>query len=275
MQFKFRASEDRGGADHGWLKTFHTFSFASYYHPQYEQFGCLRVINEDRVAPKTGFPTHPHREAEIFSYIISGELSHKDTMGNVETMKRGDIQMTSGGTGIAHSEYNDHPTNPVHFLQIWALPNKRGLEPKYLTRHFTDERKKDRLAHIVAPVGYEGVQEVRECEGLTPIHAPLHFFASLLSPSKSVTHTLLPSINGKATKKLYIQLIQSSGYNTESAAKDGKNGPLVQISSGAQSAKLGEGDGVFITSGKTGEEVIIENVGNRVGEVVVFEMDDE
>ncbi|WWC97797.1 hypothetical protein V866_004684 [Kwoniella sp. B9012] len=274
MQFKYRPSEQRGGADHGWLKTFHTFSFASYYDPKYESFGALRVINEDRVAPGTGFPTHPHREAEIFSYIISGQLSHKDTMGNVETMVRGDIQMTSGGTGIAHSEYNDHPSQGVHFLQIWALPNRRGLKPKYFTRHFTDEQKKDKIAHLVAPVGYEGVEEVRECSGLTPIHSPVHFFSSLISPTISLTHKLLPSLNGKPNKLFYVQLVQSSGYNTESAPKDGK-GSLIKVTGGGQEATLGEGDGVFITGGKVGEEISIENVGKGVGEVVLFEMDEE
>ncbi|OCF54395.1 pirin [Kwoniella mangroviensis CBS 10435] len=263
MQFKYRPSEHRGGADHGWLKTFHTFSFASYYDPRYENFGALRVINEDRVAPGTGFPTHPHREAEIFSYIISGQLSHKDTMGNVETMVRGDIQMTSGGTGIAHSEYNDHPSEGVHFLQIWALPNRRGLKPKYFTRHFTDEQKKDKIAHLVAPVGYEGVEEVRECSGLTPIHSPVHFFSSLISPSISLTHKLLPSLDGKPNKLFYVQLVQSSGYNTESAPKDGK-GPLIKVTGGGQEATLGEGDGVFITGGKVGEEISVENVGKGV-----------
>ncbi|WWC91480.1 uncharacterized protein L201_006426 [Kwoniella dendrophila CBS 6074] len=276
MQFKFRASEDRGSADHGWLKTFHTFSFASWYNPEYENFGALRVINEDRVAPRTGFPTHPHREFEIFSYIISGELSHKDSMGNVETMKRGDIQMTSGGTGIAHSEYNDNPSKPVHFLQIWALPNQKGLKPGYFTRHFKDEEKQDKLAHIVAPIGYPGAEEVRECSGLTPVHAPLHFFSTLLSPNKSVQHKLLPSLNGKSTKLVYIQVVQSSGFNTKSSSKDGSKTSLIKITGqNNEVTKLGEGDGVFITKGKIGDELTIENLGKDVGEVVLFEMDDE
>jgi quercetin 2,3-dioxygenase len=130
LNFELRKSYDRGKADHGWLKSFHTFSFADYYSPKFEQFGPLRVINEDRVAPGTGFPTHrvlpssililmKHREFEIFSYILNGELSHRDNMNNVETLKRGDVQYTTGGTGIAHSEYNNHPSEEVHFLQIW------------------------------------------------------------------------------------------------------------------------------------------------------------
>ncbi|WVQ81587.1 hypothetical protein IAT38_003711 [Cryptococcus sp. DSM 104549] len=275
MKFQYRPSETRGGADHGWLKTFHTFSFADYYDPEFQNFGSLRVINEDRVAPKTGFPTHPHREAEIFSYIISGELSHKDTMGNVETMKRGDIQMTSGGRGIAHSEYNDHATQQAHFLQIWALPNERGLTPGYYTRHFTDAEKKDVLRMIVGPAGSEGVSEEREGKGVTPIHAPLHFYASLLSPSTSLTHTILPPhASTKNEKLVYAQLVQSSGYNLEAANKSGVTGPLVKITSaGGEEATLGEGDGVFIRGGKVGEAIGIENVGKGVGEFVLFEMD--
>ncbi|WVF67218.1 hypothetical protein IAT40_001966 [Kwoniella sp. CBS 6097] len=278
MRFQFRPSQERGGADHGWLKTFHTFSFASYYDPSYENFGALRVINEDRVEPRQGFPTHPHREAEIFSYIVSGQLAHRDSMGNVETMSRGDIQMTSGGTGIAHSEYNPSPSTDVHFLQIWALPFKRGLKPRYFTRHFTDEEKKDQLRGIVAPLGAEGVSEEREGKGLTPIHAPVHFFASLLSPSKSVTHTILPSLNGKSTKLVYIQLIQTSGYNTGPANRSKNAGPLINVVGGSgekSTAELGEGDGVFIRGGNVGEEIGLENVGSGVGELVVFEMDDE
>jgi len=119
LHFEVRKSTDRGKADHGWLKSFHTFSFADYYHPKFQEFGPLRVINEDRVAPGTGFPTHRHREFEIFSYILNGELSHKDSMNNVETLVRGDVQYTTGGTGISHSEYNNHNEKEVHFLQIW------------------------------------------------------------------------------------------------------------------------------------------------------------
>ncbi|WRT68811.1 uncharacterized protein IL334_005791 [Kwoniella shivajii] len=275
MQFRFRASEDRGGADHGWLKTFHTFSFANYHDGEFERFGALRVINEDRVAPRTGFPTHPHKEFEIFSYIISGELSHKDSMGNVETMKRGDIQMTSGGTGIAHSEYNDHQNIQTHFLQIWALPNKRGLKPTYYTRHFTDQDKQDKLAHVVAPVGYQGVTTERESKGLTPINSPVHFFATLLSPTKSLTHTLLSSLNGRQGKLFYIQVVQSSGFNTKSAAKDAQKTALIKVTGGKEETTLGEGDGVFIIGGKTGDEITIENLGKKAGEVVLFEMDED
>ena len=122
-----------------------------------------------------------HKEAEIWSYIVSGQLSHKDSMGNIETMKRGDVQMTSGGTGISHSEFNDGSSEQVHFIQIWALPSQRGLTPKYYTRHFTDEQKKDRILTVVAPVGTDGVVDAREASGPTPVSTLLPL-ASLLCP---------------------------------------------------------------------------------------------
>lgn len=274
MQFQYRASQTRGGADHGWLKTFHTFSFANYYDEDFESFGSLRVINEDRVAPSTGFPLHPHREAEIFSYIISGELSHKDTMGNVETMKRGDIQMTSGGTGIAHSEFNSHSSLPNHFLQIWATPSQRGLKPGYYARHFTDEQKKDKLCKIVAPVGTEGVVDERDGLGPTPIHSPFTFFASLLSPDKHISHTIsAPLSSGKDEKRVYIQLIQTSGYNTKEADTTGMKGTVLKVVGGGDDTVLGEGDGVFIRGGKIGESIQIENFGSGIAEFVLFELD--
>ncbi|KAL7421386.1 hypothetical protein Q5752_004271 [Cryptotrichosporon argae] len=272
----FRPSQLRGGANHGWLKTFHTFSFADYYDPSFEQFGCLRVINEDRVDASTGFPTHPHREAEIFSYIVSGELSHKDSMGNVETMVRGDVQMTSGGTGIRHSEYNDHKSQECHFLQIWALPNERGLKPTYYTRHFTDEDKMDKVCEIVAPAGTDGVSEERDGRGPTPIHASLHFYASLLTPGASVAHTLkprlktTPSLASPSGKLFYAQLVQTSGYNTRAARPDGAK---VALEVAGKSQVLGEGDGWFVSGTQTGDEVRIANVGDKVAELVLFEMD--
>ncbi|KAK4687897.1 quercetin 2,3-dioxygenase, partial [Tremellales sp. Uapishka_1] len=246
MKFQFRPSPDRGNADHGWLKSFHTFSFADYYDPSYQSFGSLRVINEDRVAPRTGFPTHPHREAEIFSYIINGELTHKDNMKNVETMKRGDLQMTSGGTGIAHSEYNDHPS------------------------HFTDEQKADKICEIVAPVTAEGIEDTREGSGPAPVHAALYFSASVLSPSKSVTYAMHPPTTASIKNKLfYVQLVQVSGYNTSKA-----KGTTITVSSGSEKVELKEGDGVFVRNVKEGDKFEIANVGEGKPEVVMFEMDD-
>jgi quercetin 2,3-dioxygenase len=162
----------RGHSDHGWLNTYHSFSFADWYNPNFTHFGSLRVLNEDRVKPNTGFPTHPHRDFEIFSYILSGELTHRDSMlkkGNeggqsdkFYRMHRGDVQFTTGGTGIAHSEFNEHNKDTVHFLQIWAMPWKRGLTPRYHTRHFADEDKKKGFVAILSPLkgGADATAEV-------------------------------------------------------------------------------------------------------------------
>ncbi|EKD04970.1 hypothetical protein A1Q2_00770 [Trichosporon asahii var. asahii CBS 8904] len=270
VSFQYRPTQTRGGADHGWLKTLHTFSFASYYDPRFESFGSLRVINEDRVAPGTGFPTHPHREAEIFSYVLGGTLAHKDSMGNVEGMTRGDVQMTSGGTGIRHSEYNGGK-DEVHFLQIWALPNARNLTPKYYARHFSDAEKTDKWAHVVAPTSFPGVIDERDAKGPTPIHADLNFFATLLSPGKELNKEVTDRSDNKPGDKLvYVQVVQSTKYNTGPALKDGAH---VEVSLGGQNQVLGEGDGVFIRGAKSKDEVVVKNTGTKVAEVVLFEMD--
>ncbi|KAI0358265.1 pirin domain-containing protein [Trametes cingulata] len=264
MKLVPRRSNERGHADHGWLKTFHTFSFASYYDPRHDQFGCLRVINEDRVEPRTGFGTHAHREFEIFSYIVSGELEHRDSMGNLEIMKRGDLQMTSAGTGIRHSEHC-HGSKQVHFLQIWSLPSTRGLTPQYFTRHFTDDEKKDRWAHIVAPVDAPGVVEKREASGPAPVHSPLNLFATILSAGKSLSHTFQFS---SAQRKGYIHVVQTSGYNPGEAS-----GAHVRVL-GAEGGplELREGDGAYIMAAP-GEELTVENAGEKVAEILLFDME--
>ncbi|TFK51969.1 RmlC-like cupin [Heliocybe sulcata] len=262
-----RLSQERGHADHGWLRTFHTFSFASYSDWSHEQFGCLRVINEDRVEPRTGFGTHPHREFEIFSYLIHGEIQHGDSMGNKEVLKRGDVQMTSAGTGIRHSEHA-HGEEQLHFLQIWAMPYQRGLQPKYYNRRFTDEEKTNKLAMIVAPATAPGVTDTREGSGPTPIHAHLYVYASLLSPATAVTHTFPKPANASSpATKAYIHLIQKSGYNT-GPAKGGK----ILLTGDGQTMELGEGDGAYLSS-EAGKELKIENVGDRVVEFVLFDVD--
>ncbi|KIM38303.1 hypothetical protein M413DRAFT_447810 [Hebeloma cylindrosporum] len=261
MKFVPRRSEERGNADHDWLKTFHTFSFAMYQDSQHELFGSLRVINEDRVAPRTGFGTHSHREFEIFSYVVAGELEHKDSMGNIEILKRGDLQMTSTGTGISHSE-KAHGSKQVHFLQIWSLPTTSRLPPKYYTRHFTDEEKTDKWARVVAPVGAPGVSGDREGAGPAPVQSPLTLYATLLGQGKTLSRPL-------EGKKGYIHVVQTSGYN-EGKAK----GASVKINSkGGEELTLREGDGAYIFVGKGGNTLQVENDGDRTAEILVFDLD--
>jgi redox-sensitive bicupin YhaK (pirin superfamily) len=148
-----RRSEERGFADHGWLKSFHTFSFADYFDPAHVEFGALRVINEDRVAPGAGFGTHAHRDMEIISYVLEGELAHKDSMGNGSTIRPGDVQVMSAGSGVRHSEFNPSERTGVHFLQIWIQPSARNLAPSYAEAKFDAAEKRGRLRLIVSPDG--------------------------------------------------------------------------------------------------------------------------
>ena len=151
-----RRSTDRGYADHGWLKSFHSFSFADYHDPRHMGFGNLRVINEDRVAPGTGFGTHGHRDMEIVSYVLEGALGHQDSIGNGATIRPGDVQRMSAGSGIRHSEFNHAAGATTHFLQIWILPEARDLEPGYEQKHFPAESKRGVLKLVAAPDGRDG-----------------------------------------------------------------------------------------------------------------------
>jgi quercetin 2,3-dioxygenase len=165
-----RRSSERGFADHGWLKSFHTFSFADYFDPEHVEFGPLRVINEDRVKAGAGFGTHGHRDMEIISYVLEGELAHKDSMGNGSIIRPGDVQRMSAGSGVRHSEFNPNPKEIVHFLQIWIQPAVRNIEPSYEERRFAPEEKRGRLRLIVSPDRADGSllihQDVKVYAGL-------------------------------------------------------------------------------------------------------------
>ncbi|KAL1742416.1 RmlC-like cupin domain-containing protein [Schizophyllum fasciatum] len=254
-----RPSQERGNADHDWLKTFHTFSFASYHDGLHQGHGPLRVMNEDRVAPGTGFGTHGHQEFEIFSYIVNGQLAHQDSMGNTEVLSRGAVQLTSAGTGILHSE-KAHGPQEVHFLQIWSFPSTRRLKPKYYTRNFTDEEKTDRWARVVAPVGSKGVSEEREAEGPAPVHSPLMMYATLLGKGKAVSQAMSGS-------KGYIHVVQTSGYNVDKAT-----GGTIRMKAGQEELQLREGDGAYLSFPPGGVELTVDNTGIRTAEIVLFDL---
>ncbi|KAL8713705.1 MAG: hypothetical protein Q9220_002231 [cf. Caloplaca sp. 1 TL-2023] len=273
-----RRSAERGHADHGWLNTYHTFSFSSYQNPHFQKFGALRVLNEDRVAPKSGFPTHTHQNAEIFSYIISGELTHRDSMMGKNSaasakdqfyrIKRGDLQFTTGGSGISHSEYNEHSSKPVHFLQIWAIPWKTGLTPRYHDLTVSEGAKRAGFVVLISPLkaGRNATPEqekaaVPTVEGTIPIHADFLMGASIIAENSSATWTIggHGAVASKQDRKVYIHLPMAKGGKAKIRLPDG---PI-----------LGEGDGAFVTKVNAGDDLVIESVGVDEAEVVVFDSD--
>jgi redox-sensitive bicupin YhaK (pirin superfamily) len=181
MSLKTRRADQRGYADHGWLKSFHTFSFADYHDPAHMGFRALRVINEDRVAPGKGFGTHGHRDMEIISYVLEGALEHKDSMGTGSIIKPGDVQRMSAGTGVMHSEYNASKSDLVHFLQIWILPNARGNAPGYEQKTFSAEDKRGKLRIVASQDGRDGS---------VTLHQDATLYAGLLAEGEAVNHEL-------------------------------------------------------------------------------------
>jgi redox-sensitive bicupin YhaK (pirin superfamily) len=227
VTMNIRRSHERGHANYGWLDSHHTFSFANYYDPNHMGFRDLRVINDDRVLGGQGFGTHPHRDMEIISYVVEGELEHRDSMGNGSVIRPGDVQRMRAGTGVTHSEYNHSPTDTVRFLQIWVLPNEVGLAPGYEQKYFGDERR-GRLALVASPDGAEGSVQVAQ---------DVRMYASVLSDGDEVTHVLGDG------RQAWLQVVRGN----------------VTVNG----VELGEGDGVSFTEAtdisvaSTGESELI------------------
>jgi hypothetical protein len=192
---EIRRSQERGFADHGWLKSFHTFSFADYYDPKHVEFGPLRVINEDRVQAGAGFGTHGHRDMEIISYVLSGELAHKDSMGNGSTLRPGDVQRMSAGSGVRHSEFNPSPTEGTHFLQIWIQPNKANIDPSYEEKRFASAEKRGQLRLIVSP---------DRAQGSLLIHQDARIYAGLFNGAEAAGLSVEPG------RRMYVHVAQGA-----------------------------------------------------------------
>lgn len=190
-----RKSEDRGHANHGWLDSYHTFSFADYYDPEHMGFGVLRVINEDRVQAGKGFGAHGHRDMEIISYVLEGALEHQDSMGTGSVIRPGDVQRMSAGKGVLHSEFNASDSELVHFLQIWIVPKFTGIRPSYEQKHFEEADKRGRLRLIASPDG---------AEGSVTIHQDARVYATLLADGEAVTQRLAPD------RKAYLHVVRGS-----------------------------------------------------------------
>ncbi len=229
---KLRPSKERGHADHGWLDTYHTFSFAGYFDPQHMGFGPLRVINEDRVAPGAGFGTHPHDNMEILTWVLSGALEHKDSMGNGEAIRPGEMQAMTAGTGITHSEFNPSQSESVHLLQIWIKPARRNLKPSYDQRAFKPEELAGRLALLASSDARDGSLKINQDADV---------YAARVETGTTLTHTLRPD------RKAWLQVVRGAVE---------LNGKPLQA-----------GDGAAMT-----EEERLELKAREASEVLLFDM---
>jgi quercetin 2,3-dioxygenase len=224
--------DDRGHVDHGWLDSRFSFSFAEYFDPDHVQFRTLRVMNDDRIAGGGGFPTHPHRDMEIVTYVLEGALAHKDSMGNGSVIRPGDVQYMSAGTGVAHSEFNASDAEPAHLYQIWMFPDKKNYAPVYDQKHFSEADKRGKLRLLVSPDGRDGSMKIRQDNDL---------YATVLGPGESVRHELKPD------RHAYVQVARGS------VKLNGK--------------KLGTGDGAAISAEKS-----LELKGLTDAEVLLFDL---
>jgi quercetin 2,3-dioxygenase len=229
---QIRKSEERGHANHGWLNTYFTFSFADYFDREHVQFRTLRVLNDDRIAAGAGFPEHPHRDMEIITYVLEGGLAHQDSMGNGSVIRPGDVQYMSAGTGVTHSEFNASKSEPAHLLQIWMLPEKKGLKPVYGQKNFADSEKRGKLRLVASPNGRDGSVTIRQDNEL---------YATVLGAGESVRHELKPD------RYAYVQVARGSVK---------LNGKALQ-----------EGDGAAVS-----EEKAVELTGVKGAEVLLFDL---
>ena len=206
MPVFLREANARGHADHGWLNSYHTFSFADYHDERFMGFGPLRVINEDRVAPGGGFDTHPHRDMEIISYVVAGALEHKDSLGTGSVIRPGDVQSMSAGTGVRHSEFNHSKSEPVHFLQIWIMPDKRGHQPRYDQKTFADSEKRGALRLVASGDGRDGSLAINQ---------DANVFATLLSKGEAIARDIG---SGRA---VWVQVVRGAADINGQTAKAG------------------------------------------------------
>lgn len=230
--YQIRKASERGHANHGWLNTYHTFSFSSYHDPMHMRFHNLRVMNEDFIAPGQGFGTHPHNDMEIVTYVLQGALEHRDSMGNGEVLRPGEFQRMSAGTGITHSEFNPSATEPTHLYQIWLIPEKRGLKPSYEQKKFELHERSNRLRLVASPNGEDGA--------LT-IHTPAKIYLSTVQQQKSVQLAIPQG------RHVWLQILSGQGV--------------------VQGQVLESGDGLAISA-----EASLEFQATSESEILVFEL---